>query len=71
MYVFNQQNLTNEQYYELLNTKVYVGEAIGITIQHHVLVEYTAQETFRKVWWPYLRWKIVGKKGYWGKVPLV
>ena len=49
MYVFNQQNLTNEQYYELLNTKVYVGEAIGITIQHHVLVEYTAQETFRKV----------------------
>ena len=48
LYGFNQQNLTNEQYYDQLNTKIDVGEATGITRQHHVLVEYTAQEVFKK-----------------------
>ena len=31
------QNFTDEQYYEIFNTKVDVGEAIGITIQHPLL----------------------------------
>ena len=46
LYGFHQQNLTNEQYYEIFNTKIYVGEAISITRQHHLLMEDTAQETF-------------------------
>ena len=40
--------MTNEQYYELFNTKVDVGEAIGITIQHSVIMEDTSQENFNK-----------------------
>ena len=48
LYGFNQQNLTNEQYYEQLNTKTDVGEANRITRQHHVLMEDTAQETLKK-----------------------
>ena len=40
--------MTNEQYYELFNNKVEVGEYIGITIQHGVLMKYTAQETIKQ-----------------------
>ena len=47
LYGFNKHNLTNEQYYEQFNTKVDVGEAIGITRQHCVLMEDTVQETFK------------------------
>ena len=46
LYVFHQHNLKNEQYCDQFNTKVDVGEAIGITIQHRVLMEYTAQFYF-------------------------
>ena len=48
LYCLHQHNLTNEHYYEIFNTKVDVGEAIVITRQHHVLMEYMAQETFFK-----------------------
>ena len=34
----NQHNFTNEQYSERFNTNVDVGESIGITIQHRVLM---------------------------------
>ena len=44
IYVFNQHNLTNEQHDERLNTKVDVVEDIGITRQHRVLTEDTAQK---------------------------
>jgi hypothetical protein len=37
--------LSNPQWYELSNTKVDVGDAIGVTRQHNVLLEYVAQET--------------------------
>ena len=33
IYGFQEQSLTNEQYYELFNTKVDVVVSIGITIQ--------------------------------------
>ena len=49
LYGFNQQKLTNEQYYKPLNAKFYFGEAIGITRKHRVLMEDTAQEKFKKV----------------------
>ena len=42
-YGCNKHNLTTEQYYDKYNTKVYVGEGIGITKQHRVVMEYTAQ----------------------------
>ena len=52
LYGFNQHNLKNEQYYERFNANIDVGEAIGITRQHRFLMEYTAQETLKKVWLP-------------------
>ena len=42
MYGFNQQNLTNKQYYEKFNTNVDVGEYTGITRQHRVQMEDTS-----------------------------
>ena len=45
LYVFHLKNLTNEQYYEQFHTKFDVGEAIGVTRQCRVLMEYTEQET--------------------------
>jgi hypothetical protein len=36
--------LSNPQWYECFNTKVDVGDAIGVTRQHKVLLEYVAQE---------------------------
>jgi hypothetical protein len=43
-YSFRQETLTNPQWYERFNTKVDVGEAIGMMRQHKVLLEYVAQE---------------------------
>ena len=48
-YGFNQKKLTNEQYYKQFNYKVDDGEAIGITIQHRILMEDMAQKTFRSL----------------------
>ena len=48
LYGFNQHNLTNEQFYDRFNTKVDVGEVIGITRQHRVIMEDMAQETLKK-----------------------
>jgi hypothetical protein len=44
-YSFRQETLSNPQWYERFNTKVDVGDAIGVTRQHKVLLEYVAQET--------------------------
>jgi hypothetical protein len=43
-YSFMQEELSNPQWYERFNTKVDVGEAIRVTRQHKVLLEYVAQE---------------------------
>ena len=43
-YMFKQEQLSNPQWYERFNTKVDVGEAIGVTRQHKVLLEHVAQE---------------------------
>jgi hypothetical protein len=43
-YSFRQESLTNAQWYERFNTRVDVGEAIGVTRQHKILLEYVAQE---------------------------
>ena len=43
-YMFRQENLTNPQWYERFNTKIDVGDAIGVTRQHKVLLEYVAKE---------------------------
>jgi hypothetical protein len=44
-YLFKQENVSNPQWYERFNTKVYVSGAIGVTLQHKVLLEYVAQES--------------------------
>jgi hypothetical protein len=36
--------MSNPQWYERFNTRVDGGEAIGVTRQHKVLLEYVAQE---------------------------
>jgi hypothetical protein len=43
-YLFKREQLSNPQWYERFNTKVNVGEAISITCQHKVLLEYIAME---------------------------
>ena len=43
-YVFRQETLFNPQWYERFNTKVDIGEAICVTQQHKVILEYVAQE---------------------------
>ena len=43
-YAFRQDTLSNPQWYERFNTKLDVGEAICVTQQHKVLLEYVAQE---------------------------
>ena len=45
-YRIQPHNLTNKHYYEQFNTIVGVDKAIGITRQHYILLENTAQETF-------------------------
>jgi hypothetical protein len=44
-YSFRQETLSKPQWYERFNTKVDVGEAIGVTRHHKFLFEYVAQET--------------------------
>jgi len=44
-YSFRQETMTNAQWYERFNTRDDVGEAIGVTRQHKVLLEYVAQES--------------------------
>jgi hypothetical protein len=44
LYSFQQNALTNEQWYERFNTKIDVGSAIGVTRQHHILLEHVAAE---------------------------
>jgi hypothetical protein len=43
-YSFKQVNLSNPQWYELLNIKVDVSGAIRVTRHHKVVLEYVAQE---------------------------
>jgi hypothetical protein len=43
-YSFQQETMSNPQWYKKFNTKVDVGSAIGVTQQHKVLLEYMAQE---------------------------
>ena len=45
-YEFRQDTLSSPQCYERFNTKVDVGEAIGVTQQHKVLLGYVAQEIY-------------------------
>ena len=45
LYAFRQETVTNAQWYERFNTKVDVANAIGVTRQHKVLLEYVAQDT--------------------------
>jgi hypothetical protein len=47
-YSFKQETLSNPQWYEIFNTKVDVGEAIDVTRQHKVLLDYVAQESYTK-----------------------
>jgi hypothetical protein len=42
-YSFRQDTLSNPQWYERFNTKVDVGDAIGVTPHHKVLLEYVAK----------------------------
>jgi hypothetical protein len=48
LYSFNQDNLSNPQWYARFNTKVNVSGAIGVTRQHKVLLEYLAQESYSR-----------------------
>ena len=45
LYGFHQNTVTNDQWYERFNTKVDVGTSIGVTRQHSVILEWTAQST--------------------------
>jgi hypothetical protein len=47
-YSFRQDALSNPQWYERYNTRVDIGEAIGVTRQHKVLLEYVAMESHAK-----------------------
>ena len=40
---FYQNTMTNDQWYARFNTIVYVGTYIGVTRQHSVILEWTAQ----------------------------
>jgi hypothetical protein len=44
LYSFNQNTLTNEQWYERFNTRIDVGSAIGVTRQHRILLDHVASE---------------------------
>jgi hypothetical protein len=44
LYSFNQNTLSNEQWYESFNTRIDVGTAIGVARQHQVLLEHVASE---------------------------
>ena len=44
LYAFRQDTLSKPQWYKRFNTRVDVGEIIGMNRQHKVLLEYVAQE---------------------------
>lgn len=44
LYSFQQNILTNEQWYERFNTRIDVGTAIGVTRQHKVLLDHVGSE---------------------------
>jgi hypothetical protein len=44
LHSFQQNALTNEQWYERFNTKIDVGSAIGVTRQHQILLDHVAAE---------------------------
>jgi hypothetical protein len=44
LYSFNQNTLSNEQWYERFNTRIDVGTAIGVMRQHQVLLEQVASK---------------------------
>ena len=48
IYSFSQSTLSNEQWYERLNTKIGVGSAIGVTRQHQVLLSHVTEESNNK-----------------------
>ena len=52
-YTFHQNYLTNDQWYEKFNTNSDVANAIGVTSQNKVLLEYIAQfnhsDAFEKI----------------------
>ena len=43
-----QNNCSNKQWYELFNTKIDVGSAIGVTRQHQVLLSQIVEESNNK-----------------------
>jgi hypothetical protein len=45
-YGFRQDTMTNSGWYDRFNTKVDVGDAIGVTRQHKSLLEHVAQDLF-------------------------
>ena len=45
LYGFHQNTMINDQWYEQFNIKADVGTSIGVTRQHSVLLEWTAQST--------------------------
>ena len=47
-YSFRQGTMSNPQWYERFNTKINVADAIGVTRQHKVLLEYVAMELHTK-----------------------
>ena len=71
LYGLHQHKFTNEQYYEKFNTRFDVGEDIGITRQHRLIMEYTAQETILNFLMTSVQMKNGGRKVYRGKVSLV
>jgi hypothetical protein len=48
-YLFRQDTLSNPKWYEGFNTKVDVGDDIGVTRHHKVLLEYVSQNTHTSV----------------------
>jgi hypothetical protein len=48
-YSFKQDSWSNPQWYERFNTKLDVGEEIGVTHQHKVFLEYVAQELHTQI----------------------
>ena len=45
-YAFRQDTLSNPQCYERFNKKMVIIEAIGVTLQHKVLLEYVAHDLY-------------------------
>ena len=48
LYGFHKNVLTNDQWYEKFNTKFDVGDAIGVTREHEVIMEWTSQDVHKQ-----------------------